>query len=162
MSRISLLLLVVVFCNACTLRVRQPDPQERELITAEIMALTEQVLAAAERADAQGLFMYHSSGAEFIHINNGERFTREELVAYYQNVYSGVERQEISMGDPAISILSKDAVVVASQGRFKTFRKDGSTLSGDIAWTFLWRRDPNGWKLYHAHQSFPGPIRSTQ
>ena len=153
MSRIALLLLVLTVCNACTLRVRQPDPREREQITSEILALTNQVLMAAEQADADRLFALHSTAIEYVHINNGTRLTRDQLVAYYKDVYSEVDRQEIEMGEPAFSILSKDAVIVAWEGQFTTYRNGGSTLTGEIAWTHLWKRTENGWKLFHAHHS---------
>ena len=149
---------LLVACSSCTLRVRQPSESEKSQITAEILALTRQVQAAAERADAAGLFMYHSDASEYIHIHNGVRYTRDELVANYQGIYRDVEKQEIDIGDPVISILSQDLVLVASQGTFKTTMKSGAFLNGDIAWTYLWKRDNESWKLLHAHQSFPGPI----
>ena len=162
MARITCFLIVLTLCSACELRVRQPTAEERSQIEAEVMALTNQVLAAAEQADALGLFKYHSNESEFIHIYNGARFTKDELVTNYQEVYKGVEKQEIDIGRPVFSVLSKDVVVVASQGTFKTFLKSGGTLSGDIAWTFVWERDlsRDTWRLLHAHQSFPGPIRN--
>lgn len=162
MTRTVLFFLVLILCSACELRVRQPTAEEKIQIETEIMTLTNQVLSAAEQADALGLFRYHSNATEFIHINNGARFTKGELVTNYQEVYSGVEKQEINIGQPVISILSKDHVLVASQGTFKTFLKSGGTLSGDIAWTYVWERNrqQEGWRLLHAHQSFPGPIAS--
>lgn len=162
MVRITYFLVALVFCSACELRVRQPTAEERRQIEAEVMALTNEVLMAAERADALGLFKYHSNQTEFVHIHNGARHTKNELVANYQDIYSGVEKQEIDIGQPVISVLSKDVVVVASQGRFKTFLKSGGSLSGDIAWTYVWERDlaQDTWRLLHAHQSFPGPIAS--
>ena len=162
MARFTYFFAFLILCSACELRVRQPTPEERTQIETEIMALTNQVLNAAENADALGLFKYHSNATEFIHIHNGARFTKGELVANYQDVYSGVEKQEIDVGQPMISVLSKDLVLVASQGTFKTFLKSGGSLSGDIAWTYVWERDRerDGWRLLHAHQSFPGPIAS--
>ena len=164
MTRIPYFLLLLILISACELRVRQPTPEERSEIEDEIMALTNEVLMAAERADALGLFKYHSSETDFVHIHNGARHTRRELVDNYQDVYSGVEKQEIDIGQPVISVLSKDVVVVASQGTFKTFLKSGGSLSGDIAWTYVWERDRtiDSWRLLHAHQSFPGPPQSPQ
>ena len=162
MARITYFFAVLVLLSSCQLRVRQPTPEERVQIESEIMALTNEVLTSAEQADALGLFKYHSNDREFVHIHNGARFTRGELVSNYQGVYSGVEKQEIDIGQPVINVLSKDVVLVASQGTFKTYLKSGGTLSGDIAWTYVWERErtSDAWRLLHAHQSFPGPIGS--
>ena len=157
-SLVVLIGVIVLTSSACTFRMREASDEEQAQVVAEIMALTQQVQAAAERTDVLGLFRYHSDPGTFEHIHNGVRFTRDELIADYREIYADVESQEIDIGDPLISILSRNVVLVASQGTFKTTMKSGSTLSGDIAWTYVWQREGESWTLLHAHQSFPGPI----
>ena len=154
-----ILFAVLAMClSACTLRVNEPSPEERAQITNEIMALIGEIRAAAERADADGLLLHHSDAPNAYHINDGKIFTRADLLAHYRNVYSGVSGQEINIGNPTINILNKDLVLVTSQGRFTSTSTSGSSISGDVAWTYLWKRDAGVWTLLHAHQSFAGPI----
>ena len=157
-GRIILLSLLVTTLNACTLRVSEPSPEERNQITNEIMALTSEIRAAAERADADGLLRHHSAAPNAYHINDGKVYTRNDLLANYQQVYTGVAKQEINIGNPTVTILNKDLVLVTSQGRFTSTSNSGSNLSGDVAWTYLWKRENGVWTLQHAHQSFAGPI----
>lgn len=154
-------LLLVFFAStlsACTLRVGEPSPEERTQITNEIMALTSEIRAAAERADAESLFRHHSAAQNAFHINDGKVYTRADLLTHYRDVYTGVARQEINIGNPSITIFNKDLVLITSQGRFTSTSKSGSNLSGDVAWTYLWKRENGIWTLNHAHQSFAGPI----
>ena len=158
MTRYFSIFLLLTTLSACTLRVNEPSPEERAQITNEIMALTSEIRAAAERADADGLFHHHSAAPNAYHINDGKVFTRNDLLSQYRDTYAGVARQEINIGSPNVTILNNDLVLVTSQGRFTSTSKSGSNISGDVAWTYLWKRENGVWTLVHAHQSFAGPI----
>ena len=158
MMRFVMLLTLVVMANACTLRVREPSGEEKIKIIAEVMARTNEIRAAAEAADAEGLFRYHSDATDAAHIIDGKRYVRSQLVTNYKNLYAGVASQEINLGDPLIKVLSPDLVLVVSEGVFTSTSKSGSTISGGVAWTYLWQKHNDTWTLLHAHQSFPGPI----
>ncbi len=145
-------------CTSCTLRVREPSAERSSEIREEVLELTQQIQAAAERADPEGLFLYHSGSPETMHIHNGVRYSKDELIANYRSIYQNVEKQEINFGTPVVSVLSENLVLVASQGTFQTTMVSGATLSGEVAWTYLWQRQGEAWMLLHAHQSFPGPI----
>ena len=149
---------MMMFANACTFRVREPSPEERDLIITEVLARTNEIRAAAEAADADGLFRYHSDAPDAVHIIDGRQFTRSQMVANYRDVYAGVASQVINIGSPVVKVLSPDLVLVVSQGDFKTNSKSGGSLAGDVAWTYLWQKQNDAWTLIHAHQSFPGPI----
>ncbi len=156
--RITLLILCLILASACELRVREPSGEEKNQMISEVLALTNEIRAAAEIADADGLFRYHSDEADAAHIIDGKRFTRSQMVNNYRNVYAGVESQQINIGDPVVKVLTPELVLVVSQGDFTTRSKSGSSLSGDVAWTYLWQKQNDVWILLHAHQSFPGPI----
>ena len=153
-----LLILLSLSLSACTLRVNEPSQDERVQITNEILALTSEIRAAAERADADGLFQHHSAEPNAFHINDGRLYTKNDLLNQYRQTYAGVARQEINIGSPTVNILNNDLVLVTSQGRFTSTSKSGSSISGDVAWTYLWQREAGIWTLLHAHQSFAGPI----
>lgn len=158
MARLAIVLILVFLSQACTLRVREPSNEEKDQLINEILVLTDEIRAAAEAADADGLFKYHSDAPDAAHIIDGRRFIRGQMVANYRNVYAGVASQQINIGNPLVTILAPDLVLVVSQGDFTTRSKSGGALSGDVAWTYLWQKKNNAWTLLHAHQSFPGPI----
>ena len=138
--------------------MREPSGEEKDQIVREVMALTNEIKAAAEAANADGLFRYHSNAEDAAHIIDGKRFTRSQMVTNYRNLYAGVANQKINFGEPLIKVLSPDLVLIVSQGNFTSNAKSGSSLSGDVAWTYLWKKHNDTWTLLHAHQSFPGPI----
>lgn len=156
--RLVCLFVLLTAINACTFKVREPSGEEKAQITNELIALTNEIRAAAERADAEGLLQYHSETSNATHINDGTRYTKNDLLAHYQNVYTGVAKQEINIGNPTVTIFSEHLALVTSQGRFTSTSKSGSSISGDVAWTYLWQKNNGIWELIHAHQSFPGPI----
>ncbi len=156
--RLVYLFILLTTVNACTFQVREPSGEEKAQITNEVLALTNEIRAAAERADADGLLQYHSETSNATHINDGTRYTKNDLLAHYRDVYTGVAKQEINIGNPSVTIFSENLALVTSQGRFTSTSKSGSRLSGDVAWTYLWQKKNGTWMLMHAHQSFPGPI----
>lgn len=148
----------MVLVSACTLRVREPSGEEKNQLTSEVLALTNEIKLAAEAADADGLFRYHSDALDAAHIIDGKRYIRSQMVNNYRDVYASVASQEINTGEPIVKVLTPDLVLVVSEGSFTTNAKSGSSLSGGVAWTYLWQKKKDGWVLLHAHQSFPGPI----
>ncbi|MEM8484239.1 MAG: nuclear transport factor 2 family protein [Bacteroidota bacterium] len=158
MTRFVCFLALMVFLSACTLRVREPSGEEKNQLTSEVLALTNEIRFAAENADADGLFRYHSDALDAAHIIDGKRFIRSQMVNNYRSVYASVASQEINIGEPVVKVLTPDLVLVVSEGNFTTNSKSGSSLSGGVAWTYLWQKKKDGWELLHAHQSFPGPI----
>lgn len=153
-----LLLICVLLASACEFRVREPSGEEKNQIVSEVLALTNEIRAAAEAADADGLFRHHSDAADAAHIIDGKRFSRGQMVNNYRDVYAGVASQQINIGDPMVKVISPDLVLVVSQGTFTSNSKSGGALSGGVAWTYLWQKQNEAWVLLHAHQSFPGPI----
>ena len=149
---------MLLFANACTLRVKEPSNEEKNQIIGEVLALTNEIRAAAEAANAEGLFQYHSNAPDAMHIIDGKQYTRGQMVANYRDVYAGVASQEINLGNPTVKLISPDLVLVVSQGDFKTNSRSGTSLAGGVAWTYLWQKQTDTWVLLHAHQSFPGPI----
>ena len=162
MTRIILFLILITLTTACTLRVREPSGEEKNQIVSEVLALTNEIKAAAEAADADGLFRYHSDAIDAAHIIDGKRFVRSQMVTNYKDLYAGVANQEINLGAPLVKVLSTDLVLVVSQGTFTSNSKNGSALSGGVAWTYLWQKHNDIWTLLHAHQSFPGPISPSE
>ena len=140
MARLVTLLFLVVLAQACTLRVREPSSEEKNQLINEVLVLTDEIRAAAEAADADGLFRYHSDAPDAAHIIDGKRFVRSEMVSNYRGVYAGVASQQINIGNPSVKILAPDLVLVVSQGDFTTRSKSGGALSGDVAWTYLWQK----------------------
>ncbi|MFK7847649.1 MAG: nuclear transport factor 2 family protein [Rhodothermales bacterium] len=158
MTRFLFFLILVLTTSACELRVREPSGEEKSQIVNEVLALTNEIRLAAESADAEGLFRYHSDAPDAAHIIDGKQFTRGQMISNYRNVYASVESQSINIGDPVVKVLSPELVLVVSQGNFTSNATSGSSLSGGIAWTYLWKKQNEAWTLLHAHQSFPGPI----
>ncbi len=138
--------------------MREPSGEEKNQMINEVLALTNEIRAAAETADADGLFRYHSDAPDAAHIIDGKRYIRSQMVQNYREVYAGVANQAINLGSPLVKVLSPNLVLVVSQGDFTSNSKSGSSLSGGVAWTYLWQRENETWTLLHAHQSFPGPI----
>ena len=148
---ISFLLLI----QGCTLSVRDVSDQVRIATTDEVMALTQDVIASAERADVDGTFRYHSDAADASFVVYGKQYNRAELVAEYRDIYAGVERQEITLGNPVVMVVNKDMAILSSEGRFVATMKSGGTVSRDMAWTFVWMRRNEQWQVVHTHQSLP-------
>jgi SnoaL-like domain len=148
-------LLIALCATGCTMRVRQPNDAEREAIQTLALNLTRDVLDAAEAVDVEAAFRYHSNMPDAVFLIDGKRYTRQELLVSYRDIYAGVEHQEIDFGEPTVSVVSEHLVIVSSTGRFVTKMKSGGSFARDAAWTYVWVYEGGAWNIRHAHQSFP-------
>lgn len=55
----------------------------------------------------------------------------------------GIESQKIDISNKKITILSDNAVLL----------EDGRTLTGGFAWTFVYSKIDDNWKIIHCNQS---------
>ncbi len=137
------------------MRVRQPNDAERETLQTMVLSLTRDVLDAAETVNVEAAFRYHSNMPDAVFLIDGKRYTRGELLEVYRGIYAGVEHQEIEFGEPTVSVVSEQLVIVSSTGRFVTKMKSGGSFARDAAWTYVWVHEGESWNIRHAHQSFP-------
>jgi uncharacterized protein (TIGR02246 family) len=143
-------------------RAGPPDFTEAEkaAVVQTVTSLTKDFVTAASRADLDATFRFFSSDADAAVLNLGTRYTRQAIIELYRPIYASLRGQEIDIGQPVVAVLSPEAAVLSTQGRFTATYRSGAQVSSQFAWTLVWVRRNGQWSVLHAHQSFPEPLKT--
>ena len=68
-----------------------------------------------------------------------------------QDLYS----LQYEIDEKRITVLSEDAAILAVSGKTKAESTSGQEFSTPFAWTFIYRKTGDQWKVIHSHQSNP-------
>ncbi|HET9637020.1 MAG TPA: nuclear transport factor 2 family protein [Gemmatimonadaceae bacterium] len=132
---------------------------QRTSIADSVQQAVNSFIAAAARADAVGTFSYFSRSPEFTAVDNATYYTSvDRLQSVYTQIYSTIRSQEIVTDRSKIVVLSPSAALVSSILSFAAVDRAGNrSQPRPLGFTTVWVREPSGWKILHAHQSFtPG------
>ena len=151
--------LLAVLAVACQSNAEPSDTpmseEQRAAIADTVTALTRAVVDGGSAVDADATFQRFATGDEAAHLNMGVRYTRDSLVAMYRSIFGTLERQQVELGAPTVTVLGPDAAVLSTAGSFTATPKTGAPLASPFAWTLVWVRRAGAWSLVHSHQSTP-------
>lgn len=129
---------------------------DRAAVVAAIRQATQAFVNAAAQVDADKVFGFFSRNPGFAVANNGVFMTSPDqfhnaLAGYYK----GYKSDEIQISDARIAALSPTTAVETVIGTFAPVDNSGTKAAPrTFNWTFLWVREPDGWRILQGHQSF--------
>ena len=153
--RVSVLVTATLLFGCQTAEQHMSDAQ-KGAIEETVQSLFEQNIAASEKADLDSLVTSvrdtHNAGF----ITNGVFYPSfDSLIADVRPGFSRLKGQEITLSDKRITALSPNVVLVTAHGNFAAADKANNTFEGDFAWTFVYAKTGDEWKVIHSHQSSP-------
>lgn len=129
---------------------------DRAAVEASVRQATNDFVNAAQKLDAERVFGFFSSNPGFAVANNGTYMTsRDQFHDAIVGYYKGFRSQEIQIANAHIAPLSPDLAVETLIGTFAPTDDSGTKAAPrTFNWTFLWVREPQGWKVLQGHQSY--------
>ena len=129
---------------------------KKSKIIAEINSLFEKSLKAGERLDINGITENVNDTLKAGFIDNGMYLNSfDEVMSRFTNATKGIDSQEMAIVNKKITILSPNAVLLTASGNYKVKVPDGRILEGTFAWSFVYSKINNNWKIVHSHMSNP-------
>jgi hypothetical protein len=129
---------------------------QKEKIAAEIALDFEKNIKASESFDAKGLTDCVNDTLKAGFINNGIFMNSfDEVMKGYQEGIKGVKSLKYSISNKKITVLADNAALLTVSGNVSLALEDGRTIKGDFAWTFVYSKVNNIWKIIHTHMSTP-------
>jgi ketosteroid isomerase-like protein len=128
---------------------------EETALIAEVQAVVDRLFEVVERADIAATMALM---ADAPHADQGVLKTHRELKEAYGVLYETLDRVEFERAHCEVHPISDTVAYVIAAGSYTTVAKDGTRMSGPIAWTYLWMKGHDGWKLQHMHQSLQQPL----
>ncbi|MDP4209402.1 MAG: nuclear transport factor 2 family protein [Bacteroidota bacterium] len=136
------------------LQAQQLSAKRIAIIEKQIDSIFTDNLKAGEAVDMDKLAQSVDDSRKTGFISGGAYYAAfDSLLEKVKAGKNGIARQEYVLGQKKITVLSeKDALVTAS-GTSTLFTTSGSTFSVKFAWTFVYEKINNVWKVIHSHQS---------
>ena len=154
--RISILITVSLLSGCKKAEQPMPDAQ-RAAVEETVKSLTEQSIAACEKVDIDGVAVNVSDKYNTGFIDNGVFYPSfESLIADFRIGFGRLKSQEIKISDRRITVLAPNVALVTAHGNFTATDKTNNTFKGNFAWTFVYAKIGDEWKIIHSHQSSPG------
>jgi hypothetical protein len=134
----------------------QEDMSPKDIIIAEINDFFSESIKAGEQLDRNGIIKKVDDSMSAGFIDNGNYFhTFELLMKEFDEGTRGVKSQKMDIVDKKITLLSDNVVLVTAAGDFSVSLDDGRTMNGKFAWSFVYSKINNEWKIVHTHMSNP-------
>jgi hypothetical protein len=127
---------------------------EREKVEKAVLDAHENMLRAINRLDADEFFTWILDGENAI-IRDGAILSRQEALDAVRAGFEGVLTSEYKPNRTIVTVISPDAAVLTAEGTSNVMLPDGRSFSTPCAWTLVFVRDDNQWKVRHGHQSMP-------
>ncbi len=155
MKKIHLFLLIGLI-TVVSLKAQNLSEKKANMIQAEVEAAFQEGLRAGESLDAEKVAGSVDDRLHAGHIVNGVYFSSVDPIM--QNVadnMQGLNKLQYVIKDKKITVLSKNAAIVAVSGNTNGESVSGQQFSAPFAWTFIYRKTGDQWKVIHTHQSNP-------
>jgi SnoaL-like protein len=160
---VAAMLFVAIACQPVpvTQSAKSLTLSQRNSIADSVQRAMDHLTAAADRANAPETFALFSRSPDFTSADNGLFYTSaDSLQRVYTEVYATIRSQSLVFTQSKIVVLSPAAAIMSGTGTFSAVDLSGAaTPTGKFAMSLLWVREPTGWKVLHAHQSFVQPPR---
>jgi hypothetical protein len=133
-----------------------PSPAGTKSIEDEVLAVSAQMTAAGEAADADRLFSFMLETDRGSVIQNGVLMvTRQEALDRVRSNLRGISRIQYRWKRQYVKVLSADVAVLAAEGESTATTAAGETFGAPFAQTVVFVREGGARKAVHAHQSSP-------
>jgi len=148
--------LIASFCISLNTYSQELTTKQKEDIATEINTLFEASIKAAENLDAKLLADGVDDSLQAGFIINGRFFqTFSEVIADFQKNAKGCLSQKMNIINKKITILEKNAALIAASGNYSLNLEDGRTLTGKFAWTMVYSKVKGNWKIVHTYMGNP-------
>jgi ketosteroid isomerase-like protein len=127
---------------------------QKEKIISEITVLFDKHVKAAESFDINGLTSIVNDTLKAGFISGGNFLNSfEEVMKGFKEAIKGCKSQKFSFSNKKITVLADNTALLTAHGNYSLALEDGRTLTGGFAWTLVYSKANDNWKVIHTHMS---------
>lgn len=128
--------------------------RQTELIKNQVDSMFQKMLVLAEKLEFNKLSSGVNDTRKAGFITNGKYYARySSLIEDVKNNAQGISKQDISIKEKKITVLSDKIVLMTASGVAKAKLDDGREIAADFHWSFVYEKIDNDWKVIYSHQS---------
>ncbi|MCX6179365.1 MAG: nuclear transport factor 2 family protein [Chlorobiales bacterium] len=128
---------------------------EKEVIKKEVKEQFNHLITAINQLDGSAWSEYYSKN-EFVSAIAGTDFyaERSAWVGIITNYFSTRERQHVEPVEVRVTALSRNLALMTSEEKSEMELKNGPNMKSKHFFTMLWKKEQDGWKIVHSHESW--------
>ena len=129
--------------------------KETQNIVEQILTITEKYNKTWETLNMDDVAKYHSdSSFRYYRDMKLSVGCNEKFKKVTPQLFKGTKSCTMEVSNPVVQILSKNAAVISFTGVAKLVTKKNEVLDiGTGAYTYIWQKINNKWKIVHIHES---------
>ncbi|MDD5168365.1 MAG: nuclear transport factor 2 family protein [Syntrophales bacterium] len=128
---------------------------EREAIKKEVKDRFNQLVSALNQLDARAWSEYYSKDGFVSAIVATDYYdTRSAWVDLVTGFFSMRERQHVEPAVVRVTALAPNLALMTSEEKSEMSGKDGADIKSKHVFTMIWKKEQDGWKILHSHESW--------
>lgn len=154
MNKLISILLLLTFGFVAQAEGQTLSKRQTDLIETQVDSMFQEMIVFAEKLEFNKL----SLGVNDTH--RAGFITNSKYYAHYSTLLDeikinaqGISRQDISIEEKKITVLSDKIVLMTVAGLAKAHINDGREIAANFYWSFVYEKFDNNWKVIHSHQS---------
>ena len=156
MKNKTILIALIFFTTIFSVGAQRMCEKKQSRIIAEVETAFEDNLKTGQNLDADKLSESVDDSPGAGHILNGVFFTSfDPVLQQTRSGMQGLKSLQYEIKNKRITVLSKNAAVAAVSGKVVAESTSGQKFTNSFAWTFVYRKTGDQWKVIHSHQSVP-------
>jgi hypothetical protein len=161
MRRLVLAAFALTLLTACQPATTDLTEEQNSEITAEITAVLDTFWDAWAQVDYDRGFAYWEDSPELLFAGSEGDILRgfATMDRLYRPFFATLRSQEFDLNETHIKVITRDAAYAMQRGTYA--QTDTSGVTGPtrpLAYTYLWIRTADGWKITSAHMSQGDPV----
>jgi len=143
-------LLIITFCISLNAYSQELTTEQKGKIISEISTAFDKSVEAAENLDAKLLADCVDDSLEAGFIINGHYFRIfNKVMEDFKEKAIGCKSQKMDVVNKKITVLAENVALLTTSGNYSLYLEDGRTLTGKFAWTIVYSKMKDEWKIIH-------------
>lgn len=150
----------LVLLLGCGQQQQTVTETQKETIQKEVKAEFNQLVSAVNQLKAAAWSNYYSKDEFLSAIAGADSYTqRNAWVNVITNYFSMRELMRVEPFDVRVTALTPNLALLTSAEKTRIGLKSGTSVNVMHAFTMLWKKESDGWKILHSHESWVDETR---
>jgi uncharacterized protein (TIGR02246 family) len=148
-----IVLMLSVLLSACTNQCTELTEQGKSKIEKQILDEWEKIMATIKDSDSEAYATFISPDLILMSSQGSVYYTKTTYIDNVRNWFSTRENTEIEQKKIIVTPLDEDIALLDQESDFVVTYLDGSIQGVHHAVSFVFKKEPTGWRIIHGHES---------
>ena len=152
---LSLSLVLFVFLIGCQQPQHTFSDAEKDIVKKEVKEQFNLLVASINKIDAEAWSKFYSK-EEFVSaiVSTDYYAKRDAWVETITKYFTMRNSQKVEPVEVRVTALAVNLALLTSEEKSEMQMKDGSLSKSKHVFTMLWKKEKEGWKIQHSHESW--------